>query len=220
MRKRGTFLLAILLGVTPLAAQGAPLGAPRESVRIPFRIVLIQTASGGALQIREVLAFASALGNLEGETVLLPLPPGARGISGLRGLQPTGWAEGAVIYQLPKAPGPVETVLRYEVPYRWRKATLLYSVPYPTGSFDLFVPSRFNVQSPQLRRGSPRIIRGQRIERLTAENLDPGLRMTVSLSGLPLPTGDLAVRGGILLLALAVAVALAAPWLRSRERRS
>jgi len=220
MRKCGTLLLAILLGVAPLAVQGAAPGAPRDSVRIPFRIVLVQRASGGALQIREVLAFTPTPGSPQGRTVLLPLPPGAREISGLRGLQPTGWAEGAVIYQIPEGPGPVETVLEYEVPYRWRKATLLYSIPYPTGSFDLFVPSRFNVESPQLRRGSPRVIRGQRIQRFTAENLDPGLTMTISLSGLPLPTRNLAVRGGILLMALAVAVALAAPWLRSRERGS
>lgn len=218
MRKRGTLLLAILLGVAPLAVQGAAPGTPQESVRIPFRIVLVQRASGGALQIREVLAFVPVLGSPQGKTVLLPLPPGTREVSGLRGLRPTGWTEGAVIYQIPEGPGPVETVLEYEVPYRWRKATLLYSVPYPTGSFDLFAPSTLNVESPQLRRGSPRVIRGERIQRFTAEQLDPGLKVTISLSGLPLPTGGLAVRGGILLMALAVAVALAAPWLRSKER--
>ncbi|MDR7435117.1 MAG: hypothetical protein QN189_08305 [Armatimonadota bacterium] len=196
-------------------ALGAPPGAPSDHWRIPFRIVLIQEASRGALHIREILTLAPADGTPgEQETVLFPLPQRARKVSVVRGGQTVMLMEKEmVIYRISTTSYPIETVLDYEVPYRWRTAILQFPVQYPTGSFDLFVPSGFRVKSPQLARKSPRIIRGQWIERYTAEKLRPGPPVVVSLSGLPLPTRDLAIRGGILLMALAVMIILAAPWL-------
>ena len=86
---------------------------------------------------------------------------------------------------MPLPPGPTQVNFSYRVPYGGGAYELNAGAIYPTASLWVLVPANLETETPDLRLETTADIGRQRFKVLLADDLAPGPRINVALSGLP-----------------------------------
>ncbi len=176
---------------------------------------------------RTVVAAAEGTGTRPG-TVRLTVPDGAMDVTPQFGLRPEDIQRlpDGLVATTPVPPGRWQVVLSYRLNYRSSRLQLSKAMPYPTDELRvLSADQQLGLASPQLAPAGTIELQGRSYRALAGRALPAGTRITVELTGLPVPATEegkallteqrraAGIGAGALTLALAGGL-LARTWLR------
>lgn len=184
-----------------------------RGVYLARRAVLLEPATPGVLEVREVVVLANRTKRTYVGPVRLALLPGAREISVRQGMAPAGVdPTGALVDSLPVTPGFREIVLSYRIPYRTGRIVLALPVTLPVETLDVFAPEPLWIRSAALPGREVRKLQARRVVRIWGSP-PTGSTVSLEISGLAAPS-RLLPGIGVALLALGVGGVAALPWIR------
>lgn len=219
--------------LTDTAAAQADIGVfdattADESLQVARLNLLLLGAQDGVLQFMEMGSVVNAgdrtfktANPQEGalaRALKFPLPPGALGAQMQSGFnaQDVIAGVGGVQVTSPVPPGQHEFALSFQVPYSGTSADLSLQMPYPTGTFNIYLPDTgYALDVSGLTAAGPAQLGGQQYTLYTASNLNRSTLISATLKlsngpggGAASPTQIAAISLGVVLLVLGGGVLL------------